>query len=228
MNRDDFFQRVRQATRQGLAHCSHTRQIAPEVGYVGAGDDPPARMAAEVEAVGGKAFLAPTLDAAADKLRELLNELQPRSVLCWQHALLERLKVGEMLAALGAEAVTHAELSALPAAEQRARALRADVGISSVTYAIAELGAVAVAAQPGQERMVSLLPGVYITVLDASQILPDLFDLFDRFGTAGGETLPSNLALINGPSKTGDIELELTTGVHGPGVWHVIISREAA
>lgn len=37
--------------------------------------------------------------------------------------------------------------------------------------------------------------------------------------------LPSNVTLITGPSKTGDMELQLTTGVHGPARWQVIIVR---
>ena len=40
--------------------------------------------------------------------------------------------------------------------------------------------------------------------------------------------MPCNVTLITGPSKTGDIELQLTTGVHGPGKWHVIVVRETA
>jgi len=98
--------------------------------------------------------------------------------------------------------------------------LSADIGITSANYAIAETGSLAVGAKPGQERLASLLPPVHVAVITRTQIVPDLID---AFRSLEGQVLPSNLALITGPSKTGDIELQLTTGVHGPGNWHIVV-----
>ena len=64
---------------------------------------------------------------------------------------------------------------------------------------------------------------MHIAVARPRQILPDLFDLFDLFASGDGNVPPSCLTLITGPSKTGDIELKLVTGVHGPGEVHVMI-----
>jgi L-lactate dehydrogenase complex protein LldG len=70
-----------------------------------------------------------------------------------------------------------------------------------------------------------LLPPVHIAIVERAQIVPDLFDMFAILGRQIETGLPTNLAFITGPSKTGDIELTLITGVHGPGKWHVIVIR---
>jgi L-lactate utilization protein LutC len=43
--------------------------------------------------------------------------------------------------------------------------------------------------------------------------------------TPARRQLPSVISMITGPSKTGDIELRLVTGVHGPGIVHVVLVR---
>src|SRR5262249_37754275 len=100
----------------------------------------------------------------------------------------------------------------------------ADIGISGVAYLIAETGSVVAATAADEPRALTLLPPVHIAVADRSQLLPDLFDLFKHFASQQSPAaLPSCLTIITGPSKTGDIELKLVTGVHGPGELHVVL-----
>ena len=225
MNRDAFLARVKEAARSGRAYRVPTRDLPADTGYVGGGDDLCASLAAEIEAVGGRPRIVDHDAAARDAVAELLELHNARAALCWQHALLARLQIRQLLDDREVSCVDHASLAPLERAECRERMLAADVGISSVDFAVAETGTLVVGSRPGQERVASLAPPVHIALVDQNQVLPDLLDVFGQLVAAGVESLPSNLAFITGPSKTGDIELQLTTGVHGPGDWHVVIIR---
>src|SRR5204863_1255 len=98
----------------------------------------------------------------------------------------------------------------------------ADLGVSGIFWAIAETGSLIMASRPADPRSLSLLPPVHIAVVGSDQLLPDLFDLFVELEPSKSQ-LPACLSIITGPSKTGDIELKLVTGVHGPGELHVIL-----
>jgi L-lactate utilization protein LutC len=226
MSRESFLSRVRESAAAGRAYRVHVRDDLPaNTGYCGAGADPPLRLAEEIRAVGGQAHLVIDRDAARTLLAQLLEQHSVRSALCWQHPVLDRLGLSELLSERGITSLSHATLGDLNLPEQRRTMLAADAGISSVSFAVAETGTLALASAPGQERLASLAPPVHIAVVEADQVVPDLFDLFERIAAEGNERMASNWALITGPSKTGDIELTLTTGVHGPGTWHVIIVR---
>jgi L-lactate utilization protein LutC len=101
----------------------------------------------------------------------------------------------------------------------------ADVGISNVEHLVAETGSVVVSSGPDDPRSLSLLPPVHVAIADRRQLLGDLFDLFDLFSpiSSRGNSPASCMTIITGPSKTGDIELRLVTGVHGPGEIHVVL-----
>ena len=225
MNRDDFLAIVEEAAVSGRAHRVKTRDLPDTVGYVGCGDDRCAALAAEVDAVGGEVHLVANDEQARDTLAKLLAELKPAAAFCWKHPLLDRLQVTEALHKNNIACHDFDSLAGLDDHSRRATILSADVGITSVDYAVAETGSLVVCSKPGQERMVSLLPPVHLALIDEAQIVPDLYDLFERLQDNDAQTLPSNLAFITGPSKTGDIELQLTTGVHGPGRWIVVIIR---
>ena len=91
-------------------------------------------------------------------------------------------------------------------------------GITTVAAAVAETGSLLVVSGPRTPRSTSLIPPIHVALVAASQIVPDLVDVFARLDA---HDLPAGIALITGPSKTADIEGVLVTGVHGPG--HVII-----
>ncbi len=101
----------------------------------------------------------------------------------------------------------------------------ADVGITSVRWAIAETGSVVVAAGPESRRMISLAPPICIAIVDEEQILPDLLDWAQRQRPDNEAPVPSQQVLITGPSKTGDIELHPVIGMHGPEQVHVVLVR---
>ena len=227
MSREAFLARVRQAAAAGRAHRVHLRGDVPEgVGYCGAGADPVSRLIDEVNAVGGQAHPAADLNAAREALAGLLEKYAPKSALCWRHPLLDRLGLAEILSQRGIARVDHDSLAPLDQPDQRQKMFAAEIGISSVSLAVAETGTLVMQSRAGQERLASLLPPVHVAIVEAAQIVPDLFDAFARLEAEGLANLPSNVVLITGPSKTGDIELTLTTGVHGPGKWHVIVVQD--
>ena len=137
----------------------------------------------------------------------------------------------------------HAITSAVVSAEPRARALveplralgvevstdlspaaaaRADLGVTSAVSAIAATGSAVVDCAVAGSRTASLLPRVHACVIDAASIAATPADVFRPLGD--GRSLPSNLVLISGPSRTGDIEQLITLGVHGPVAVHFIVT----
>lgn len=91
--------------------------------------------------------------------------------------------------------------------------------VSEALHGLADTGSVVLATSPDEPRARSLLPAVHVTRLREDRLLPSLADLF---AAVGGE-LPSALAIVSGPSKSGDIEQQMTVGVHGPGEVHVVL-----
>ncbi len=156
----------------------------------------------ELGAVGGHVHLVGSLDEARERLKTLLTELGATSFIHSSDEI-----VDEVLSAV-----------TIPPAQHPADA---DVGLVGVRAAIAATGSLIVTSHSG--RTASLLPMTVIALVRAAQLVPTLSEALE----AHAEPLPSALVQITGPSRTADIELTLTTGVHGPGVVHVILIQEA-
>jgi L-lactate dehydrogenase complex protein LldG len=229
--REAFLRRVRQAVAEG--NRAGAAPKLPEhsgVGYQGAGPDPVQRFCHELAAAGGKGYVAAHREAVVHTIQRILQAHNARKLLLSRGGLIDQMGLPVKLRELGLEVRTLDAVQPAPLMGERpgvkADFFTAEVGITNVHRLIAETGTVVMASKPDEPRSASLLPPVHIALAECSQLLPDLFDLFDLFSPTATRTQilpPSCLTLITGPSKTGDIELKLVTGVHGPGEVHVIM-----
>lgn len=103
--------------------------------------------------------------------------------------------------------------------------LRADIGITSADYGIAETGTLVLITGRERHRLVSLLPPVHVCLLDVRHILGSMGQLLTRVyrDSYSGGAPPQSLTMLTGPSCTADIEQTLTQGMHGPRELHVLL-----
>ncbi len=92
-------------------------------------------------------------------------------------------------------------------------------GVTGALCGIAESGSLVLISDAGQTLTASLLPEIHMAVLKTSQLVPTLADALRR------PEVRTALAgvIVTGPSRTADIEMTLTIGVHGPGELHVFL-----
>lgn len=98
-----------------------------------------------------------------------------------------------------------------------------DLGITGATAGLAESGSVVLEHQPGRPRMASLVPEVHVALLDLTLMERTLVHWAHKFPESVADT--ANLVVITGPSRTGDIEQQLTLGVHGPKHVHIVLIK---
>jgi L-lactate dehydrogenase complex protein LldG len=140
-------------------------------------------------------------------LEELVKTEGIKKATLWETQDLQLLDVAESLKRCGVELVS-------PQADPRQLA-ECDLGVTGVDAALPETGTLALRSSPEKPRLVSLLPRIHLAILRPSALRPDLHPTFQEFKNDG------YLACITGPSRTADIELTVTIGVHGPKALHV-------
>jgi L-lactate dehydrogenase complex protein LldG len=201
-----------------------------------------AQVQQELDAVGGVVAHVHSTPQAVAYITHLAQQKDTHLVVRWQSDLLEAIEVDAALHRQGITVHTTAlppdtvageasSTAAMTTRRQELRALlaRADMGLSGVDYIIAETGTLVLMAGAGQMRGVSLLPPVHVAVARTSQVIATLADYLLLVQAAGVDLqqyLTSCVSFVTGPSRTGDIELKLTVGVHGPGELHLVLLDE--
>jgi len=112
----------------------------------------------------------------------------------------------------------------------RDEAAAAQIGVTGADVALAETGSLIVISGAGRPRSTSLLPDTHVAVFDRSRLVESLEQvgiLLEAWHVDPGRTMTGAMInIITGPSRTADIELTLTRGVHGPKEVHAIFVEQ--
>jgi L-lactate dehydrogenase complex protein LldG len=107
-----------------------------------------------------------------------------------------------------------------------AKAAGADIGIVAAEHAVAYTGSLVVTSDPTRGRSVSLLPTTLIAIIPVARLKTKLGDVLRPFDELEMKDRPAGIHFISGPSRSADIENDLTIGVHGPGIVYALIVEE--
>jgi len=113
--------------------------------------------------------------------------------------------------------------SSFVVADPRDAAVR--VGITGADAGLAATGSLVLNTGVGKHRVTSLLPPVHVAVLRKQDIVADLESWVALQREAGLEAFQQTASaiVISGPSRTADIAMQLTMGMHGPAELHIIL-----
>jgi len=158
-----------------------------------------------------------------DKIIEILLQRKVRSLL---HA--PATFIGQALQNhWAAESATLPELIAYDQAIEsfKETLFEVDASITTTKGGIADSGSLILWPDEHEPRLMSLVPPIHIALLAADKIYHTFAEAITEQQWHHG--MPTNALLISGPSKTADIELTLTFGVHGPKELIVLITPPA-
>ena len=170
-----------------------------------------------------KVTACPDAGSVSAALAELVREKAPewgdqKSVAAWKHPLIESLNLPEILSEQHVP-VFFADLQKTDAENLRRRIIDSYIGITSADFCLADTATLVMRTRPGQARAVSLVPSIHVAVIELSQVIADLKELYALLKwdpQISKEGLTNCMTLISGPSKTADIEATMVHGAHGP------------
>jgi L-lactate utilization protein LutB len=173
-----------------------------------------AGFAHELQALGGY-FQSCSVDQVAEKVLEILRQHGMDQILVWD--------ANELPAGL-LDLLSEKRINLIhPTGDSIHGSNQVQAGLSGASAGIADTGSLLLLGGNGKPLIASLLPEIHIAILWEKDICEEL----DTVLSEDMVKESSVAVLIAGPSRTADIEMTLTIGVHGPGELHVLcISNE--
>lgn len=95
-----------------------------------------------------------------------------------------------------------------------------ETSIIKAECGIADIGVFGVRSSKDEPRLASLITKNCIAILERKNVVKTILEGITKLKA---KSLPSNMILIAGPSRTADIELHTVLGVHGPQVVYIVL-----
>ena len=147
----------------------------------------------------GQKLVSSDIDSS---LKTLFAEQNIHKATAWETPYLRQLGITEILNTLGVDLIS-------PNADKHEMA-QCDLGITEADFLLPETGTIVLGSSVEKPRAVSLLPRVHLAIVRPEMLRADMHQVF-------AEAKDRNyLVFITGASRTADIELTTTLGVHGP------------
>ncbi len=135
-------------------------------------------------------------------VKNLVTEQNIRKATLWNTPHLKLLNIEAILSACGAEII--------PSNSDKHKITECDLGVTEADFILPETGTLVLKSSSEKPRAVSLAPRVHLAIVRPEMLREDMHQVF-------AEAKDNHyLVFVTGPSRTADIELSVTLGVHGP------------
>ncbi|MFD2117330.1 lactate utilization protein C [Paenibacillus yanchengensis] len=174
------------------------------------------------QSVGGHTAKFSTLEQANEFIVQHCEELGAKYIVQHNDAYLLESELNKRLA----DKLPEAQISIWNTDQEKQwikEAAQADVGIVVADYAVAYTGSIVTLSAANKGRSASLLPTVMYFIVPIDRLHTRLGEVLNQFDELEREQLPAGIHFISGPSRSSDIENDLTIGVHGPGVVYALL-----
>ncbi len=153
----------------------------------------------QLEAISGKVFIFQSETELFNSLKKQLEQFKPGSVYCSEY-----------------EIKTNLHRFEIAFEEYGSDAKNMEAGITGCEFLVAQTGSVMVSSAQGGGRQMNIFPPLHIVIARKNQLVATLEGAYSNIQQKYTNVLPSQIALVTGPSRTADIEKTLVLGAHGP------------
>lgn len=168
--------------------------------------------------VGGHAYHFESLEQAKLMIIQIAEETKAQYLILNNEEPLQRMQLEGELVDVEMTTWRHDEATSL-----KAKAAGADIGIVVADYAVSMTGSVVLTSNEHQGRSVSLLPTALMIIVPSERIKTRMGEVMHELNQLTPSQMPAGVHFVSGPSRSADIENDLTIGVHGPGIVYALI-----